>query len=557
MVKRIFAIFTREIRGLHEAAYLLAMFTLLSQLLALLRDKLLAYTFGAGHALDIYYAAFRIPDILFASLASMVAASILVPFFIQRQSKSHDDGKKTIDETFSLFSIVMVLVCIVVYIYVPKLIPLTLPGFADSGSFDQIVKITRILLLQPLFFGFSNFFSSITQMKHRFLLYAVSPVLYNLGIIVGITTLYPTFGLDGLAYGVVFGAILHCSVHIPYVIKSGLFPKFRLNVDWKYIKDIVKTALPRTLTLSAHQIATFFLIAIASGMVVGSISVFTLALNLQSIPLAIVGASYSSAVFPSLAKYYAEKNRPKFLEQAAMAVRHIIFWSIPISALCIVLRAQIVRTILGAGKFDWSDTRLTAAALALFIISAVGQGLILVFVRAYYAEGNTRRPLIMNVFSACLIVIMAFGLTRLYEYSHLWRYFIETIMKVGEGASVLMLPLAFTIGVLFNTLLHWIAFEKDFRGFTGMVWRTSIHSLGASVIAGYAAYGLLRPFADIFKTDTILGVFLQGLCAGICGIVIGVIVLSALRNNEIREIWRTLHAKIWKANVGPSDQLPT
>ena len=557
MVKRIFAIFTREIRGLHEAAYLLALFTFLSQILALLRDKLLAYMFGAGQALDIYYAAFRIPDILFASLASMVAASILVPFFIQRETKSAEDGKRTIDATFSLFSIAMIVACLIAFVFVPELIPLTLPGFSDPGSFDQIVTITRILLLQPLFFGFSNFFSSITQMRHRFLLYAVSPVLYNLGIIVGITVLYPNYGLDGLAYGVVFGAMLHCAVHVPYVIQNGLFPKFSLNIDWKYIKDIVKTALPRTLTLSAHQISTFFLIALASGMVAGSISVFTFALNLQSIPLAIVGASYSSAVFPSLAKFFAEKDKAKFLSHAAMAMRHIIFWSIPISVLCIVLRAQIVRTILGAGKFDWSDTRLTAAALALFIASAVGQGLILVFVRAYYAEGKTRRPLIMNIASAFIIVILAFGLTWLYDASHMWRYFIETIMKVGEGASVLMLPLAYTIGVLFNTLMHWVAFEKDFAGFTKLVWRTAVHSIGASVIAGYVAYGLLRPFAELFHLDTIAGVFFQGLCAGICGIIIGIIVLSALRNEELREIWKTLHAKVWKARVGPSDQLPT
>ncbi|MES2470767.1 MAG: murein biosynthesis integral membrane protein MurJ [Patescibacteria group bacterium] len=557
MVKRILALFTREIRGLHEAAYLLAIFTFLSQILALVRDKLLAFSFGAGHTLDLYYAAFRIPDILFASLASMVAASILVPFFMQKQSEGKEQGKKIIDSTFSLFSIVMVGVSIIVYIFVPKLIPLTLPGLADPGTFDHLVSLTRILLLQPIFFGFSNFFSSITQMQNRFLLYAMSPVLYNLGIILGIAVLYPYFGLDGLAYGVVIGALLHCLVHVPYVIKHGLFPKFSFTIDWKAVKGIVRTALPRTITLSAHQISTFFLIAFASGMTAGSISIFTFALNLQSLPLAVVGASYSSAVFPALAKFFSEKNIEKFVSHVATTVKHIIFWSIPISAICIVLRAQIVRTILGAGKFDWSDTRLTAAALALFIISAVGQGLMLIFVRAYYAEGKTSRPLIMNIISALLIIVLAFALIKLYETSIVWRYFIENLMRIGENGAVLMLPLAYTIGVLFNTFLHWIAFEKDYKGFTANIWRSGVHSLGASIIAAYVAYGMLRPFAEIFGTRTIAGIFLQGLSAGVCGIIVGILVLSALKNEELMEIWRTLHAKVWKANVGPSDQLPT
>src|SRR3972149_427019 len=110
---------------------------------------------------------------------------------------------------------------------------------------------------------------------------------------------------------------------------------------------------------------------------------------MQSVPLAIVGVSYSTALFPTISRLFSEGNRQKFVSEMIIAARHIVFWSIPITVLFIILRAQIVRTILGAGEFSWSNTRLAAAALAIFSISVLAQSLSLLFVRAYYASGRT------------------------------------------------------------------------------------------------------------------------------------------------------------------------
>jgi len=555
MVRRWFSFIGREIRGLHEAAYLLAFFALSSQLLALVRDKLLALTFGASHSLDIYYSAFRIPDMIFASIGSLVSASILLPYFIERFGKGSEEGKSFSNEIFTVFFTLIILASAIVFFIAPWLVPKVIPGFANDPYLPELILSVRIMLLSPIFLGLSNLFSSLTQMRHRFLVYAASPVVYNMGIIFGLIFVYPFLGISGLAIGVAIGAFFHMAIQVPFMSREGLVPRFVKIIDWSKIKKIIWTSLPRTITLSANQIASFVLVAIASFMVPGSISIFTFAFNIQAVPLTIIGASYSSAVFPTLSKLYFEKNLGEFLEKMITSAKHIVFWSMPIMVLFIVLRAQIVRVILGAGKFDWADTRLTAAMLALFVISTIGQSLIVLFVRAFYAEGKTSRPLIINAISAGFIVLSAYLLTKAFAIYPVFAYFIEDLLKVSgqTGTSVLILGLSYSMGVILNTILHWWTFQKSYGGFTKPVLSTFFHSFSASVIMGYATFLSLRFFNTIFPLTKVWGVFMQGFCAGIFGLVVGILVLILLKNNELQEVWRTFHHKIWKAKVPPAE----
>jgi putative peptidoglycan lipid II flippase len=556
MVKRLFNIVNQEIRGLHEAAYLLAFFAFLSQILALIRDKLLAYNFGAGVLLDVYYSAFRIPDLIFVSIASLVSASVLVPFFIDKYKNNKDKGQDFVDSIFSAFFFLITSVSVVVYFLIPDLTKLLLPGFSESKYLNDLILASRILLLSPIFLGISNFLSSITQMHKRFLIYALSPIVYNIGIIIGILFLYPLFGFIGLVFGVVIGAFLHLTIQIPFIFNKGIFPHVRFNIDWGAIRKVIFVSLPRTLTLSSNQLASFFLVSLASLMSGGSISIFNLASNLQSVPMTIIGMSYSSAVFPTLSKFFVEKKRDEFLKQMVDSARHIVFWSMPVMILFIVLRAQIVRTIYGAGSFDWADTRLTAAALAVFVVSIIGQSLVLLFVRAYYAEGKTKKPLIINITSGLIIVVLGYLFTKLFFAFPIFRFFLEDLLKVSGqvGTSVLVLPLAYSIDVLFNTYMHWHMFENDYRGFTRPVIVTLFQSFASSVIMGYITFLSLRFFNIFFPLTKAWNVFFQGFFAGIVGIIAGVIVLILLKNKEIKEVWTTLHHKFWKSNVVVPDQ---
>lgn len=555
MVKRWFSFFNQEIRGLHEAAYLLAVFAFFSLILALIRDKMLAYTFGAGQSLDVYYAAFRIPDLIFTTIGSLVSASILLPYFIERFENSKEKGKSFSDGIFTIFFIGMIAISALVFIFAPYLVPIVMPGFTDSAVLAELILSMRIMLLSPFFLGLSNLFSSLTQMRYRFLVYAFSPVVYNAGIIAGVVFGYPILGIPGLAIGVVIGAFLHMGIQIPFMIHERLMPVFTLKINWSDIKNIMTTTFPRTITLSANQLASFVLVSIASVMTAGSISVYNFAFNLQSVPLTLIGASYSSAVFPTLSKLIFKGRITEFKEKMIASAQHIIFWSMPITVLFMVLRAQIVRTVLGAGKFDWADTRLTAATLALFAFSTIGQSLVVLFVRSFYAEGKTSRPLVINLVSASVTVISGITLYKMFNSIPVFRFFLEDLLKVSgqTGTSVLVLALAFSIGTLVSTILHWWTYEKTYPGFTKPVLETLYHSFAASVIMGYVAFLALRLFAFIFPLTKVWGLFLQGLCAGITGLVILVCILKILKNRELEDVIKTLHKKIWKVSVPPAE----
>jgi putative peptidoglycan lipid II flippase len=551
MVKRIISLFSREISNIHQAAYLIAGFALISQLLGLVRDRLLAGKFGAGIELDVYYAAFRIPDFIFTIIISLVSASVLVPFIIKALDKDQDYIKKFTDSIFTGLTLLSFSISFIAFIFTPQLLKLIFPDIISSSLGSELILLTRILLFQTILLAYSGFYMSYVQVFQKFFIYALSPILYNFGIIVGIIFFYDRIGLAGLTWGVVLGSFLHLLITIPTVFKEKIFPKFVFNPDWKIIKDVLLLSLPRTVALAGNQISILIMIAIAAIMTTGSVAIFTFAFNLQSIPLSIIGASYSMAAFPTLAKLFAKGETKIFIEYIVKATRHIIFWSIPITVLFIVLRAQVVRTVLGTGNFSWNDTRLVSAALALFVISAVAQSLILLFVRGYYSTGETLKPLIFSLISIAFTIGSVFGLYFLYDASPFFVIFLENIMRVssGYGSMVLILPIAFSLGQILNLIMLWMSFDKKFKCFSDALWRSIFHTTASSIIMGYTAYLMLRVFDDVFDINTTLGIFSQGLLSGLIGIFVGVTVLVIIGNNEIKVVGKTLHSKFWKTKV--------
>lgn len=549
MVKKVLKIFHKEISGLHEAAYLLAFFAILSQFLGLVRDRLFAYFFGAGETLDIYYASFRIPDLIFVIAASIVSISVLVPFLIEKLEQGFEEGKKFIDNIFSFFFILISGTSIIAYFLIPYFTPIIFPGLIESGKISEIVIISRILLLSPIFLGISNLFASITHVYKRFLIYALSPVLYNIGIIIGILFFYPIFGLKGIAFGVILGAVFHLFIQMPFILSQKLSPRFLFSIDFAGIKKVIFLSVPRTVTLGITQISLIFLTSFASKMSEGSVSVFNFSWNLQSVPLSIIGVSYSMAAFPTLSRLFSSGQRENFFRQIVASTRHIIFWSIPISVLFIVLRAQIVRTILGVGKFSWEDTRLTAAALALFTISIVAQSLTLLFVRGYYATGNTKKPLYVGLFSGLMIVFFSYGFIKIFNFFPMFQYFIESLLRIDgiSGTSILMLPLGYSAALIVNCVLLGLYFNKDFPYFFRAITKTLFQTFSASVVMGFVAYLGLNIFDDIFNLNKLTGIFSQGLFSGLIAIFALILTLKVLKNKEADEIWKTMHKKIWKA----------
>src|SRR3989338_977803 len=554
MVRKLFGFLYKETNTLNQAALLLGLFALLSQILAFLRDRLLAHIFGASAELDIYYAAFRIPDFLFVFAASVVSLSVLIPFIIEKEALGREDLRHFVDNVFSFFFVLMIVISVSTFFVLPFLSSAIFKGFSNE-ALAEVVFISRILLLSPIILGFSNLLGSLTQAYNRFTVYALSPLLYNTGIIVGIIFLAEKFGVTGVAIGVLIGACLHALIQVPFVVASGLFPRPIFSLDFGSILKVVRISFPRTLTLSMNQLSILFLTSLASFMASGSISIFSLSFNLQAVPISIIGVSYSFAAFPTLTRRFRENNLKAFLEQMTNTARLIIFWSLPLSALFIVTRAQIVRVILGSGLFDWEATRLTAASVALFALSSVFQSLLLLFMRGFYSAGFTKKPFVINMVSTGIIVASSYLLIKVFYFSENFRYFISTFLKVEDlpDSSVLMLPLGFTIGTIINCLWHWFAFEREFRGFSAGVLKTLLQSLGASAVIGLTAYTGLNIFAKVFDLTTLVGIFLQGFLSGVLAILVGIVLLVVVGNREVGDIWKALLGKFWKAKVIATD----
>ena len=557
-MERILRIFSRESGSINQAALLLGSFAFFSQILGLFRDRALAHFIGPSPLLDAYYAAFRIPDFIFISIASLASVTVLIPFIVEKSRGENisDEAKKFLNDIFAVFLTAIVGVSVIVFFLMPHLTSLVAPGFSLSMQ-STVTNLSRIMILSPILLGLSNLFGIVTQFFRKFFIYALSPIFYNFGLIAGILFFYPIFGIYGLAFGVVFGALMHFMIQVFSSHSCGFTPTLEWKINLRDIKKTVLTSFPRTLGLSFNNIALLLIVSFASYLKSGSISIFNLSLNLQTVPLGIIGLSYAVAAFPTLTKFYASGQISEFKNHLQSATRAIIFWSLPVSFLFIVLRAQIVRVILGSGSFSWENTRLVAASLAVFSISIMSQGLIALFARAYYAGGNTKRPLFINFFSSCSIIALSFLFLHIFNHYLTFRYFIESILKVSDlaGTEILMLPLAYSFGTIINFILHWIFIKKDFAPTESFIAKTFFQSLGASFFLGLVAYLSLNIFSPIFGTTTFWGIFWQGFLSGILGIIAAIFTLYLLKSEELKDITQALRTKFWRAKIlAPSQE---
>ncbi len=555
MVPRFLKFLNRDVATMNQAAFVLAVFSIASQLCGLLRDRLLASLVGPSASLDTYYAAFRIPDFIYNSFGILFSLTVLIPFITTYLEEEKSTGKSAslkqfLNTVFTVFSIGMLAVCAITFVLMPWLTHVTAPGF-DPAARATLVTYSRIMLISPFFFGVSSLLSSFAQVQKKFFSFAIAPLFYNLGILIGVVLFREWWGMQGVVYGVVLGALLYFLIQLPTLAALGKIPRFIRNIDWGLIKRIMKLSIPRTLGSSLTNLTFISMSAIASLLTVGSISVFQLSYNIENTPLLIIGISYAVAAFPTMSRLFAEGNKAELIAVLESAVRNICFLAIPASLLMIVLRAHLVRVLLGFGAFSWNDTRLVAAAVGLFAVSIVAQCMVLLFVRAFYAIGKTTIPLRINAYALGITVVATAGLLLLYREVLLFRDFMDSLMRIEgvEGATVIMLPLGFSIGQIANALMLWRAFSKQMhttKTAHRALARTISHMLAAGIIGATATYATLRLAGPGVDQSHMLGILLQALIAGGVGLVMYAIVLKALKNEDISLFITTLRSKFWK-----------
>src|SRR3989344_1356192 len=331
-----------------EATAILAVASLVSRLFGVMRDSVIAARY-AGDISDAYLAAFVIPDFIFNLLILGALSSAFIPIFTEYLQKTGSDKEEAwgiVNSLVNLGVMLLAVILLAVAVFAPTLVHLVAPGFVTDKK-EMVVVLMRVMLLSPLFFGFSNLAGGILNSFKNFFAYAIAPILYNLGIIAGAIYLVPKFGYIGLAYGVVGGACLHMLVQLPGVFAFGDRYRLHMNLRHPAIQRMAMLMIQRTIGIGVTQISTIINTAIASTLAGGAVSVFKLADNLQSLPIGIFGVSFAVAVFPTLAEKYSLQKLDEFKDDVVQVLRQVIFFIVPSMLLYWLLRAQIVRLVFG------------------------------------------------------------------------------------------------------------------------------------------------------------------------------------------------------------------
>lgn len=512
----------REPLSLTGAAIVVAFFSVASRALGLVRDRLLAATFGAGGVLDAYYAAFKLPDFIFNTFVLGALAAAFIPVFVRYRSQQGSEAAWRLGAVVMNVLVVFLILCAVgAFALAPWFMPVLAPGF-DAAGLALATQLTRYMLVAVVVFGASHVIGSILQAERRFVAFALAPVLYNLGIILGLFVFVPRHGAVGLAYGVVLGSCLHLLVQLPALLRTG----FRWRPTWGFkhagLKEVMKLLAPRTLGLVASQINQIVTVSFVSRLAVGSLAAFTLASNLQSFPINVFGVSLAVAAFPIFSQALSNNNAGAFIQHFNDSLRRILFYVIPLAVLFLVLRAQLVRVVLGSGAFDWSDTIQTAQVLGFLALAIVADSVIPLVARAFYALHDTRTPMLAGLASIALNLTLLMSL--------------RSFGLAGVGLAYVsssVLNLVILLSVLGGRLSQLQA-DDVLKGLRPMVV--------ASLVAGAAAYGTLRLVAPLVDMDTFVGIFVQGASAGLLGVVSYFALALVMRLPEVEFLKRWLRA---------------
>lgn len=520
---------------------MIGLLSLVSRLLGVLRDRILAGEFGAGATLDAYYAAFRIPDLLYNLLVVGALSAGFIPVFITYYKKSAEEAWELASGVFNLVALSLGGLGVIGWLVAPWLVPLIAPGFAAEQQ-AVVVSLSRIMFLSPLFLGLSAVLGGVLQSFKKFFVFSLAPIFYNIGIMFGALYLVRWWGVAGLAWGVVLGAGLHAVVQLPAVYASGFHWRPRLAWHHAGVREIMTLMVPRTLGLAIGQVNTLVMTSIASTLAIGSVAVLNFATNLQSFPLGIFGVSFAIALFPTLASAAARADLATFRSTFSTVTRQVLFFILPVSVLFLVLRAQITRSALGAGQFDWADTIATADTLALFAVSLFAQALIPLLSRGFYALHDTWTPFFVGLGSAAVNIVAAIFLAH-----GGWQ-----IGRLSIG-GVSGLAFAFSLSSLVNATFLWLLLRARVGGLGewGIVRSLGKVSLGTVILAAVTQWAkfALEPYTG---TDTFVGIFSQGLIAGLAGLVVFTLVMAFMRSEELLELIAGLKRRLFRVAAVPA-----
>ena len=397
-------------RSLARAGLTVSGAYLLARVLGYIRVVVIATTFGASLELDAFFAAFRIPDLIFQLVAAGAVASALVPMVSGMVAKGENDHAWRVVSTIANLMVVGLLAfAVVAFVAAPALVPLIAPAFKGE-QLAQTIDLTRLMLLAPMFLALGATATAALNGTQRFAASAFAPIVYDLAIIGAAVLLAPSLGVTGLALGVVAGSLGHFVVQIPPLLRAGFRYAPRINLSDTQARLALALMGPRVIGLGVTQITFVVMTALATNVGTGAVSAYTIAFSLLQIPLGVIGVPLGIVLLPSLAKELAVGRIDHYLEILTRSLRILAFVMLPITALGMVLRVEVVELLLGYGKFDQAAVQLTADTLLLFLLGLTAHSVIAVLTRAFYARQDTRTPTVAAVLAVAINTTLAIAL---------------------------------------------------------------------------------------------------------------------------------------------------
>lgn len=498
-IKRGFNILLARQTNILTAAFVIMATVILSQVLGLLRTRLLFSIFGPSNTLGLYNYASILPDTIFQLTIAAALASAFIPVFSEYLSKGEEkDAHKMASTLLTAGLTVFTILSLILVIFAPQILSI----FNGGGNFSSedmllMANLMRIYLVGQLIYTMGTFFSAMLQSYNHFFIPGIAAAFYNVGIIFGIMLFHQHFGIYAVPLGVILGAVIFIALQIPLAKKVGF--SFTPTISFlksSGLRKVIMLMWPRTIQVAVQQVGTIILAAIIAFMVQpGRIHLlFDSAKTLMFAPVSLIGFSIAQAAFPVLSR---EKNNLNDFRITFMtSLNQMLYLILPASVLILVLRIPIVRLAYGADKFDWPATVLTGHILAFLSLSIFAQALIVLFYRAFYALHNSIIPLVVSAISTVVLIILGY-------------YFV-----IIQNMSIESIAFAFTLANILQLVILIVLLNKKVGGFPkALLFFSPIKIFVATFFTGIALYIPIKLLDQLVfdTTRTINLIFLTGI----------------------------------------------
>lgn len=520
-----------------------------AKMISLLQTLIIAQVFGVGVELDAYVAANRIPELIVVLISGGALTHAFIPVFSGYLAQGDVDAAWQLSSNLinTIFTLALILSTVVFFMAPWFVRQVVAPGF-DAVTAQNTIEMMRILLLSTIIFSVSGIFSGILNSHQHFLLPALAPIMFDIGILFGVLFLLPGFGVHGIAIGAVIGSALHFSIQVPGLVKFRMSWQRGLGLTNPALWRVIRLMLPRIGGLGVFALNFLVMNNIASRLSVGSVSALDWGWRLMQIPQTLIGTAMGIVIFPTLAALSEVRDLDGKRDAMSGALRFVLVTSIPSAVGLIVLGRPLIG-LLERGAFDAAASALVYSTLSMFTLGLIVHSALEVIARSFYADKDTLTPLYAALGGAVINFVFAFLLSDVSTVDS--RLLANSIARafpvlgyepyIGRVSG---LALANSLGVMFEVLCLLVILRRRWRGIReGSLGSSLLRSLVASLVMA-GAIVLVDTLWQVWAPGSGFVLMILRLSAqGLVGLVVFVVVAALIRMQELTDLMNIVRGR--------------